>query len=501
MPLERDEGEYAYAGQLLMQGIPPYDLAWNMKLPGTYFGYALGMAAFGQTVAGVHETLMVVNALTIIFVFLLARKLYGSVAGIFACATFGILSVSPAVMGMAAHANHFVILCAVPATLLLWQAEESNETRTFFLSGLFYGLAFLMKQQGIGFCAFAFFMVIWNGILHGTFKSMVRKFFVLAIGMLLPFGFLCLYLQFAGIFSKFWFWTFTYAWSYATELTPRDGLAKLLDYVHKKWPIYVAFVGLIILSLPFIARDRALRKPIIFGILFLLFSALGTAIDFNFREHYFILFLPALAIMVGLAVAAMQEEGGRMLKVLSPLVCLLILGWCVYMQRQFFFQIPARNISQIIYSGDTPFAGVDDVGDYIRTHSRTSETVAVVGSEPEVYFYAQRHSATGYMYMYPMMEPQPFASQMQKEMIHEIETAKPDFLVLAINADSWNVRSNSDQTVFKWFPTYANASYDRVAALYRVADMTKLVQGDELKSNSTNGAGDVVVYKRRASLE
>ncbi len=34
MPLERDEGEYAYAGQLVLQGIPPYQLAWNMKFPG-----------------------------------------------------------------------------------------------------------------------------------------------------------------------------------------------------------------------------------------------------------------------------------------------------------------------------------------------------------------------------------------------------------------------------------------------------------------------------------
>ena len=51
MPLERDEGEYAYAGQLILQGIPPYELAYNMKLPGTYYAYALGMAVFGQTVA------------------------------------------------------------------------------------------------------------------------------------------------------------------------------------------------------------------------------------------------------------------------------------------------------------------------------------------------------------------------------------------------------------------------------------------------------------------
>src|SRR5262245_18748912 len=29
VPLERDEGEYAYAGQLILQGIPPYRLAYN----------------------------------------------------------------------------------------------------------------------------------------------------------------------------------------------------------------------------------------------------------------------------------------------------------------------------------------------------------------------------------------------------------------------------------------------------------------------------------------
>src|SRR5471030_236560 len=64
MPLERDEGEYAYAGQLILQGLPPYELAYNMKLPGTYFAYAAGMSLLGQTIAGVHLTLLLANSLT-----------------------------------------------------------------------------------------------------------------------------------------------------------------------------------------------------------------------------------------------------------------------------------------------------------------------------------------------------------------------------------------------------------------------------------------------------
>ncbi len=47
-PLERDEGEYAYLGQLIRHGIPPYSIAYSMKLPGAYFMYALIMSLFGR---------------------------------------------------------------------------------------------------------------------------------------------------------------------------------------------------------------------------------------------------------------------------------------------------------------------------------------------------------------------------------------------------------------------------------------------------------------------
>jgi len=46
--VERDEGEYADAGQLILQGVPPYTLAYNMKFSGTYAAYAVIMAIFGQ---------------------------------------------------------------------------------------------------------------------------------------------------------------------------------------------------------------------------------------------------------------------------------------------------------------------------------------------------------------------------------------------------------------------------------------------------------------------
>src|SRR6266550_8784460 len=99
IPLERDEGEYAYAGQLMLQGIPPYKLAYNMKFPGTYAAYALIMSIFGQTITGIHLGFLLVNAATIALVFLLGRRLINEMAGLVAAASYAVLSLSPTVLG------------------------------------------------------------------------------------------------------------------------------------------------------------------------------------------------------------------------------------------------------------------------------------------------------------------------------------------------------------------------------------------------------------------
>jgi hypothetical protein len=64
IPVERHEGEYAYTGQLMLQGIPPYRLAYNMKFPGVYAACALIMSICGESSAGIHLGLLIVNITT-----------------------------------------------------------------------------------------------------------------------------------------------------------------------------------------------------------------------------------------------------------------------------------------------------------------------------------------------------------------------------------------------------------------------------------------------------
>src|SRR6202051_313552 len=161
-PLERDEGEYAYAGQLILQGEPPYHLAYNMKLPGTYAAYAVMMAAFGQTVSGIRLGMLIVLLGNTLLMFFLGRRLFGLLAGTVAAASYTLLANRLATMSLDGHATHFIVLAALGGTLLLLDAIDERRTTSLFLSGLCFGLAFLMKQHGILFAVFAVVFWAWS---------------------------------------------------------------------------------------------------------------------------------------------------------------------------------------------------------------------------------------------------------------------------------------------------------------------------------------------------
>jgi 4-amino-4-deoxy-L-arabinose transferase-like glycosyltransferase len=225
LPLERDEGEYAYAGQLLLEGVPPYELAYNMKLPGTYLAYAGLMWLFGQTTEGIHRGLLVVTLCTSLLVYSIARRLVSQVAGVFAAAAYVVMAVSPSVLGVAAHATHFVVLPVLVAVRLLL-ARRSHVLGLTVLAGAFVGVGVLMKQQGAAFVPLGVVLVVLRDLeaSHGCRARSVYHSLAFIGAASLPFALTCLWLYWAGVFGSFWFWTIRYAREYASLVTLEQGL-------------------------------------------------------------------------------------------------------------------------------------------------------------------------------------------------------------------------------------------------------------------------------------
>jgi hypothetical protein len=501
MPLERDEGEYAYAGQLLLQGVPPYQEFYSMKWPGTFGAYALIMALFGQTIGGIHFGLLLVNIATIVLVFLLGRRLAGDLAGVVAAGTYAVLSLSPFALGLAAHATHFVVLPAVAGLLLLSEPfktakddpaavfdprHPSRVTRHIFYAGLLLGLAALMKQSGIAFGLFAALCLLQQerAAAKQDWRRSALRLGCLAAGGLLPLALTFAITAVCGTFSRFWLWTFDYSGAYGQLVKPLDAgrlfissFGELFRGARGLWAL--AAIGLILLFVePWFQRAR------FFVLGFFLCSLAALCTGWYFRSHYYMQILPAVGLLAGIAV----EDAARLLKsqafgksgapsdgpkgaawILPLLAFLLAAGWSLYISRATFFQRGSNTVSRAIY-GSNPFPEAMLIGDYLKDRCSMNGRVAVLGSEPEIFFYSHRRSATGYVYTYPLMEQQPFSHAMQEEMIQQIVAANPEYVIFVNVPASWLALPDSDGTIFEWFNRYREEHLQLVGLVETMPD-------------------------------
>ncbi len=500
-PLERDEGEYAYGGQLILQGIAPYQLCYSMKLPGTAAAYALFMAIFGQTPSGVHLGLLLVNSASIILVYFLARRIFDRLAGVVACASFAVLSIEPSIYGFAGHATQFVVLPAIGGILVLLKAIDSEKLGVFFWSGLLLGLAFLMKQPGVFFVLFALFYVAFREWKRGLqWRSLTVRLGMLLLGAALPFALTCLILWHAGVFEKFWFWTFSYAQQYGAITTFSQGLEKfwgsassIIRPAALIWLI-AATGPIALLWSPKVRTHRVL----VLGLL--IFSFAAVCPGFHFREHYFVVLLPAVSLLCGAAVSLSTTALRDFLRnpswaVIPSLLFVFALELAIVHDGAFFFRTEPVVACRTIY-GQNPFPEALKIADFIAHNSVEGDQIAVIGSEPEIYFYSHRLSATGYIYIYPLMEPQPFASGMQREMASEIEKANPRFVIIVDIPQSWQRLPDSDMTILFWSGAYARSRYELVGVADLLEEGTEYRWDNDARTYSPRSSFQILLFQR-----
>lgn len=502
MPLERDEGEYAYAGQLILQGVPPYDLAYNMKLPGTYFAYSAIMAFFGQNTAGIHIGLLLVNALTIVLLFFLGTRIFDSRAGIVAAASYAILSTSPSVLGFGGHATHFVVLAAIGGILLLSNPNERLKPWVVCCSGVLLGLAFLMKQPGIFFLLFgALWLVFCGWRNHAGWQSVATRFLLFGVSAAVPLALICLWMWRAGLFSRFWFWTFTYARAYGTAIRLQDAAGVLgpqfSGVVRPALPIWLlAAFGIFGVLWKYRHSVNGF-----FAIAFLICSFLAVCPGFYFREHYFIVLLPAVSLLAAAAVSVFTRDFDaraklHALRFLPVLLFLASFGYAAWTQWDFFFELDPISACRAEY-GPNPFPEAVEISNYLKAHSLPSATVAVLGSEPEIYFYSHRRSGTGYIYTYPLMENQPYATKMQEEMISEIERSRPEFIVLVNVPTSWLGRPTSPHLILDWAQNYIPSQY-QLDGIVDILENSQFRWGNDAANSQPSSPYTVRIFKRTA---
>ena len=499
IPLERDEGEYAYAGQLMLQGIPPYKLAYNMKFPGTYAAYALIMALFGQTIVGIHLGLLLINAATILLIFLLGRRLINSIAGLAAAMAYAVLSVTTSVVGFAAHAEHFVMLPALGGMLLLLNESDSRNFARLFVSGLLFGTGLLMKQPAVFFILFGALYLLSSDLRQKRdWKRIVLRNLTFDLGAIVPLVIASLFLWRAGVFDKFWFWAISYAAQYGSLIpvgaAPKIFARTFLPILHSGWLLWM------LAGLGLIAGKTRTRPAKLFLLGLLVSSFLAFSAGFYFRQHYYIFILPAISLFAGIAVSILcelAERRGSLVRFAPFLLFCAALSQPVLAATKFYFEASPVEASRIVYQ-ENPFPESVRIAEYLREHTDAGDTIAVLGSEPQIYFYSKRHSATGYIYTYELMEPQSYARPMQEEMIRQIESARPKYVIFVGVPTSWLRYPESESLIFTWIDQYIKTYYGVVGLVNIVASDRTDYYFEQMPESLPQLGAYVLIYQRKS---
>jgi len=509
VPLERDEGEYAYMGQLLLQGVPPYTLVYTMKFPGTALMYALFMALFGQTLQGVHLGLLIVNCASIMLVFFIGKRLFGDIAAVVAAISYAVLSLNHSVLGFAAHATHFVILMALGGALALLAALNKDRPVLYFPAGVLFGLSLVMKQPGFFFVLFGALYLAWYQRARRppvTVSQQVRNLVFYAGGALLPLCLVVVWCALSGSIDRFFFWTVTYMREYGTMVSWNDALSRFTGGVSRLVDGFTLLWYLVAGGLLAACRDAEKKGQRAFLLFFSACAFLAFCPGLYFRHHYFITFLPAAALAAGYGVDRAWRAGSTLTRIshlrfagiiLFSLAVLLGL----YSERIYFFEDSPAALSRRFFSHN-PFIESVEIAKFIRSNSNEGDTIAVFGSEPQIYFYANRRSATGHIYMYGMMEDHPYNLTMQKEMIREVESARPRFIVFTPISGSWLTTQRSDRSIITWLTGYLREHYTLVAVADILSDSETVYKWhEEAKAYTFQTPRRIYVLERTADAD
>jgi hypothetical protein len=448
MPLERDEGEYAYIAWRLLEGEVPYRDGFNQKPPGVFGAYALAIAAFGHSVEGIRLALHLWIAAGAALLFLLVRRLADPLSAAAAVLFFAVATIDPKLGALAANTELFMLPPLIGSALCLESALRSGSGRAWLACGALGAAAFAFKQvaatQALWVCGVA--------LLAAGPGAPARR---LARVAWLALGALAVVLPVVGIFAAVGAAgdlldaVVLHNVSYAQRRSFAQGLENLLGALAWQAPSLALLWAAAALGLA--APDLGRRSRGLLGG-WLVASLAGVAIGWQFRGHYFVQAVPALAACAGIGLAAgLRWLGGLgAVGVAAAAVGAGLAGVALptLASREVFGAGSPEQVARAAY-GLNPFPEAETIAAHVAAGSEPGESVYVVGSEPQIPFLAARPSATRYIIFYPLTGGYEDSLERQRELLAEVEAARPRYVVWVNVATSLLVSEDTDLEVFR----------------------------------------------------
>ncbi|MCM2339329.1 MAG: glycosyltransferase family 39 protein [Burkholderiales bacterium] len=435
-PFERDEGEYAYSAWLMRTDRIPYQDSFLQKPPLIIYTYLMGQYINPISVWPPRFLASIFTLFTAFLIYLIAKKEWGVHAGIFAVFLFISLVHFPPLTPFAANTEKFMLLPLVSLLALFVYYKDSNKNWPYVLAGISATLAIFYKPISLPVVLFIilfWLFKIYRLDISKKISNLLRPFFlILSSSIILSF---ILLIPFLKVLPNLFQESIIFNLSYASVFdNPFSNLLKYLGkFLHYWWILLFLLLGFVFEK----------PKNIFYYFLLLIISILtifSTPIG-----HYYLIIMPFLALCCASLFDSLLNSLAKneKQKTISTIIFLPIILFIMIIPFKEQFSFNPQQLSIWMYGTVNPFSESQEVAKHLKEITKDDDLVFVAGSEPQIYYYAQRKSISRFIITYPLNMPTPYREEYQKELMSEFEKNPPKAIILSTREISnlWDEKS------------------------------------------------------------
>lgn len=408
--LDVDEAQFAGFADVLLRGGIPYIDSLDTKPLCTYYFFAAVFWLFGtNNMIAVHVATAVWVAITALYCYRIAKKLYSPTAGFWAALFYAIFTTTyiPKFIG-----TSIAILMMLPLTVsidLFLSWEKTGRRRYLGFSGIAWGIACLFKYQaGINLIVVGIYLLILRPIFFErrlSFASFQRLAFFVAGGALVG-GAFATYLYKVGAWDAFMLWSISGSANYV------EAASKLTRFWHSLmirggtivassillWFFAISRSAGLISALFQSSRGEDNGKEEYLILLWLILSVIPVCAGGKFYGHYFLQMYPALCVLASAAaVNFLSWLSSERRAFLRRSLCALFLFWLIVPPAGFFV---ARVFADGIYAaiGEENPNDYIPIANYIKARTKGDDRIFVWGFATPIYTLSNRVAASRFLW-------------------------------------------------------------------------------------------------------
>ncbi len=449
-PLIRDEGEYAYAAQLLVQGVAPYEHAFIQKPPMVIYSYAVSNLLLPHVFWAPRLLAYLCVALATILLGYIARLEFGEGVAWPAMWLVTPMVLLPEMEQFTANTEMFMLLPLLATVAVYVHSRHHGPALTLWFAAGFLGATTLCyKYTALPVLAFVYVVwsvELWRGARNFNLlgRCWLAAFAGAMLAAILELGF---FLAHDGG-ARLWECTIQYNRYYAAS--SNFNLAAFWAKVAAFWSGWW-----ILFFVPFAALLKP-RPHLWFWFGMLICSVVATSA--SLYGQYYIILMPFLALLSAVGVQILAEK-------LAPasrwLGCLMTIAVVILLVRP---DVPWMECTRERFAwaklSGYPFLESQTVAAQVARHSSPDDFVFIAGSEPQILCYAQRFSPTRFITIYSLMIPTPVARHYQQEVMRDLVAHPPALIVFVRSSSSWERHEDSPPDFAVFLENYLKQDYD-----------------------------------------